>query len=189
MAKEKKTKDQRKPAADLAAKNRQLQESLRRLEGELQVQLDRGNRLAADYANFQRRSEEEARLVARRANDETLQRLFPIFDSFYLAIKHSPEEVMTKPNLSAENRRLIVQYIQGINLIERQMEEVLGSLGLERILAKGEPFDPERHEAVSYEPNSEVLPDTVIDETETGWLIDGVVVKPAKVRVSKGSGS
>lgn len=186
MAKEKKIKDRGKPAADLAAKNHQLQESLRRLEDELQVQLDRGNRLAADYANFQRRSEEEARLVARRANDETLQRLFPIFDSFYLAIKHSPEEIMEKPNLGPENRKLIVQYIQGIKLIERQLEEVLSNLGLMRIVAKGQLFDPERHEAVSYEPNGEVPPETVIEEIETGWLIDGVVVKPAKVRVSKG---
>ena len=65
------------------------------------------------------------------------------------------------------------------------MEDALADVGLKRIQTSGATFDHNLHEAISYE-QSELPAETIIGETESGWTIDGKVVKPAKVRVSKG---
>lgn len=155
------------------------------LKHELQAKTETLQRLSADYANYQKRVEADTENVAKRASHNLLTKLFPIFDNFYLAVRHKPASIADKPNLTDEERRAISLFIDGVALIERQLEETLGGLGLRPIGQTGEAFDPARHEAISYEPND--LPaETVITALETGWELDGVVIKPAKVRVSQG---
>lgn len=153
---------------------------------ELEQQKLAYHRLAADFANYQKRVEQEQSQITRRANDALLTKLFPIFDSFYLAIRHNPTDLVEKPQLSREDREKILQFIEGIGLIEKQLEDTLGQVGLAKVVTTGETFDPANHEAVSYEDNSDIPTDTIIDEIEAGWMIDGIVIKPAKVRVSRG---
>jgi len=143
-------------------------------------------RLAADFANYQKRLEQERLSMQRSANDQLLTKLFPIFDSFYLAIRHNPLELLAKPKLAPADQGKIRQFVEGVALIEKQMEDTLSQVGLSRIPTKDKPFDPASHEALTYETNDTVPADVIIDEVETGWQIDGVVIKPAKVRVSKG---
>ena len=70
---------------------------------------------------------------------------------------------------------------------EKQLEEILIGEGLEKIKAEaGTKFDHNLYEAISYEANDTIPADAIIAETETGWLFNSKVLKPAKVRVSKG---
>lgn len=90
------------------------------------------------------------------------------------------------PNLTEGDYQKIFNYFSGLRLIERQLEQVLGEAGLKRIPTADQPFDHNLHEAISHEPSVEVPADHIIAEIEAGWTIDDTVIKPAKVRVSKG---
>jgi molecular chaperone GrpE len=142
-------------------------------------------RLAADYQNLEKRFVQEREKLSEQAVVSVLEELFPIFDNFYRSSSHAPEIGDTN-ELSPEQIAKIVSYINGLKMIEHQMEELLARLGLTRIASKGELFDPNLHEAISYEPSKDVPADYVIDEVEAGWQIGDSVIRPAKVRVSQG---
>ncbi len=144
-------------------------------------------RAVADYQNLEKRITEERETARHRASAEVMEKLFPIFDNFYRASSHAPEiSIEDIPNLTEEDYKKIFNYFQGLKIIEKQMEVVLAENGLTRIPTKDLPFDHNLHEAISYEPNSDVPADHIIDEIEAGWEISGKVIKPAKVRVSQG---
>jgi molecular chaperone GrpE len=93
-------------------------------------------------------------------------------DNFQLAAKHIPE------NLENDN------WAQGIKQIEKQFEDILISVGLERIQSVGEHFNPEFHEAVE-EIESDKPEGEIVEEVLAGYKFDGDVLRPSKVRVSK----
>ena len=74
--------------------------------------------------------------------------------------------------------------LQGVEIILRQFLTFLESFGVKPVAALGEPFDPEKHEAVS-QAESDQEPDRVISEMEKGYLFHGRLLRPAKVLVSK----
>lgn len=140
-------------------------------------------RIAADYANLERRVEQERAQIFQSATATFLEKLFPIFDNFYRSSAHAPE--VSAP-ISDDDAQKIITYLQGVKMIEKQMEELLAEVGLRRIITDGEAFDPSQHEAVSYEPSKEIPADHVIGEIEVGWILGEKVLRPAKVRVSQG---
>ena len=158
---------------------------------DLERQLDREHetklRLAAEYANFQKRVEAEKEVLKHHASRDLLKKLFPIFDNFYRASTHAPEVGLEDlPTLTEEDYKKIFNYFSGLRLIEKQLEQVLGEAGLKRIPTAGALFDHNLHEAISHEPSVEVATNHIIAEVETGWMINNQVIRPAKVRVSKG---
>ncbi|MDP3992773.1 MAG: nucleotide exchange factor GrpE [bacterium] len=160
---------------------------LSRLEKELAAEHESKLRLAADFANFQKRVETEKDALRKYASRDLLEKLFPIFDNFYRASTHAPEVSLEDlPNLTEGDYQKIFNYFSGLRLIEKQLEQVLGEAGLKRIPTADQPFDHNLHEAISHEPSVEVPADHIIAEIEAGWTIDDTVIKPAKVRVSKG---
>ena len=159
---------------------------LTHLEKELAAEHEAKLRLAAELVNMQKRAETEKSNLMKHATASLLERLVPVLDNFYRASTHAPEVSLEDlPTLTEEDYKKIFIYFSGIRMIERQMEEALSEVGLKRIQTTGVIFDHNLHEAVSYE-QSDLPADTVIGETESGWTVDGSVVKPAKVRVSKG---
>ena len=155
----------------------------KKLEAEHEARL----RVAAELANFQKRAEQERSNLLHYAKSQLLEKLFPIFDNFYRASAHAPQVSLEDlPNLTEDDYRKIFQYFSGLRLIEKQLEQVLGEAGLKRVPTAGVAFDPNRHEAISHESSLEVPADHIIAEVEAGWTIDERVLKPAKVRVSKG---
>lgn len=145
-------------------------------------------RLAADFANFQRRSEEEKLLLAEHVRAAVMEQLFPVLDNLERAASHAPEIPVdgNLAQLSDEDFARIRNYFQGLQLIEKQLEEVLSGLGLSRIPTAGVAFNPNLHEAISHEDSIEVPADHIIAEVESGYQLNGRVIRPAKVRVSKG---
>jgi molecular chaperone GrpE len=73
-----------------------------------------------------------------------------------------------------------------VELINKQLDEVLESLGVEAVPAQGARFDPHLHEAVVTEPTSEYEPDTVIQEMVRGYRLGDKLLRPAMVKVSTG---
>jgi molecular chaperone GrpE len=168
-------------------KTKKTDSKIKALEKKLKESEDARLRLAADYQNFERRVAEEKETLKKTASKHLLEKLYPIFDNLYRASQHAPEialEDLTK--LTDEDLRKIFNYFEGLKMIEKQMETTLSEAGLTRVATRGMQFDHNLHEAISYEPNSEFPEDCIIDEIEAGWMVNGEVVKPAKVRVSKG---
>lgn len=156
------------------------------LEHKLKEETDAKLRLAAELANFQKRAEAQHGQTFKNATASLLERLVPVLDNFYRASNHAPEVSLEDlPKLTEEDYRKIFTYFSGIRMIEKQMEEALAEAGLKRIQTASAMFDHNLHEAISYE-QSDLPADAIIGEIESGWIIDDTVIKPAKVRVSKG---
>ncbi|NPV29237.1 MAG: nucleotide exchange factor GrpE [Firmicutes bacterium] len=153
------------PAAGLA---RQLEEKQQELEEMWQRYL----RLAADFENFRRRSQQEIEAIRQRGTEDLLRELLPVLDNFERALASAralfPENVVT-----------------GIEMIHRQLWSVLGQAGLQPLEARGQPFDPVYHEAFEQEETDEWPDGTVISEIQKGYLLRGKVLRPALVKVAK----
>ncbi len=181
-------KKQKSPDSSHRQPKESNEKELVRLKRALELSEESRTRLAADYANLERRIAEERGKVADRASTQWLKKLFPILDNFYRASTHAPTISLDddETTLSEEAFQKIHAYFVGLRQIEKQLEEVLVESGLKRIPTKGKVFDPNIHEAISYEPSSEIASDHIIDEIEAGWILNGEIIRPAKVRVSQG---
>jgi len=130
-------------------------------------------RTQADFANYQKRSEEQKLNIIAAANTDLMLRLTPVLDNFRRAFTHASDD---KDPI-----------FLGVKQIEKQLEDILTGEGLKKIeAASGTKFDPNLHEAISFEPNEKVKADHIIAELESGWMFRDKVLKPTKVRVSKG---
>ena len=132
-------------------------------------------RTQADFDNYRKKIESEKLENLAFAKAEFMAKLTPVLDNFQRAFEHAPHH---KTNS---------KWISGVKQIEKQLEDILNIEGLKKILANpGDKFDPNFHEAISYEENT--LPcDSIIGELESGWIFEDRVIKPAKVRISRGS--
>jgi molecular chaperone GrpE len=130
-------------------------------------------RTQADFINYKKQVNEEHAKFCRTANANLVYELLPVLDNFQLAAKHIPE------NLKDDN------WAQGVRQIEKQFEDILFSVGLERIESLGTHFDPAIHEAVE-EIESEKPEGEIVEEVLAGYKFDSEVIRAAKVRVSRG---
>lgn len=163
-------------------------EQLEKLTAELAQANEARLRMAADYANLERRIEQDRARIFEASRTELLEKLFPIMDNLYRSSRYAPTISLDQGfgALGEEDFKKIANYFNGLRLIEQQLEATLSAAGLQRVTTIGAPFDHQLHEAISYEKSSTVPADHVIDEIESGWQINGKVIRPAKVRVSQG---
>ncbi|HEY1074810.1 MAG TPA: nucleotide exchange factor GrpE [Patescibacteria group bacterium] len=138
---------------------------------ELEAQL---KRVAADFDNFRRRTEEEKKDLYSLAQAATLLEIAPVMDNFRRATSHLPE------HLQNDN------WVTGVLYIEKQLEQIFEQFGVTKIKTVGETFDPRLHEALSTEPSDSVPANAIIAEFESGYMLKTTVLKPAKVKVSSG---
>jgi len=150
----------------LVAANEEKIHSLSQANSQLSDQLIR---LQADFDNFRKRNVKERTELVERATETLIGQLLPVLDNFKRALTAPPE---------AENFR------QGVEMIYRQLKEVLENQGLEEISALGQSFDPKTHEAVSSAPTAEHEANTVISEFQTGYALKGKILRPAMVEVA-----
>lgn len=133
-------------------------------------------RLKADFENLKKRQEAEiGKEVGRRLRD---------FFAKFLRIYDDVGRALASGSGVEQN---IEGFQEGIRLIHKRMDDLLQQQGVKRIEAVGAPFDPIYHEAVLVEEAQDVPENTVIEELETGYLFQGILVRPAKVKVAKGS--
>ncbi|MGH7501892.1 MAG: nucleotide exchange factor GrpE [Longimicrobiales bacterium] len=150
----------------------ELEAELGSARGELDRAMDQFRRLAADFDNYKKRVERERVETTSRAQAEFARRLLEIVDDLERVTAH------------AENTP--TPLLEGVQLVERKLHRVLGSLGLERIAAEGETFDPKRMEGIATMPaKTPEEDDTVADVFQQGYLFRGQVLRPARVRVKQ----
>ena len=98
-----------------------------------------------------------------------VRELLPVIDNFERALRHVPKDMEKH------------EYVKGVQVVAKQLEEILAKLGVDRIKTVGEPFNPEVHEAVSHEEGDGE--EVVSEELQSGYKIDDEVIRPAMVRV------
>jgi molecular chaperone GrpE len=131
---------------------------------------DRYKRALADLDNYRKRSAQELeRRVAERA-DALVREWLEAVDSVERAL------LMAEPDSSLQ---------VGLSAVLRQMEATLERLGVTRIGAVGEQFDPERHEAVGVVTNDEVPDRTIVEIARSGYAVGDRVLRPAQVVVAR----
>ena len=143
---------------------------------QLASQLEEANgrhlRLAADFENYKKRIRQEQLDTMKYAAATVAERLLPVLDDADRAISHAPEGVDES-------------WLKGVRLTFQKLEEVLGSVGVERIEALGAPFDPKQHEAVASEETAKHPEDTVVAELRAGYRMHDRVLRPALVKVAR----
>jgi molecular chaperone GrpE len=144
---------------------------LDKLKSENALYLDRLARQQAEFENFRKRSTREQQDFRDYALTDALKQLLPILDSL--------DRALQLEDVSAEDFR------SGVELIDRQFHDVLSRLGVEPIVAQGQPFDPSLHQAIQMVETTEVPDHHVIDELQRGYRLRDRVLRAAMVRVAQ----
>ena len=134
-------------------------------------------RARADFVNYKRRTEEERIERQSRANSLLLLKLLPVLDDLDRALQNIPEAQNDQP------------WIDGIELIRRKLENLLGSEGISRIEVGEQIFDPSEHEALLYQESDSHSDNQIISVVLAGYKLHGRVLRPAQVIVAKNSGA
>jgi molecular chaperone GrpE len=133
---------------------------------------DRYLRALADFDNFRRRVQRERDEWRRQAQEELLREILPALDNFDRALA-------TGAAGEADGG-----FRAGVELIHRDFLKALERVGVRPFSAVGEPFDPQRHEAVARVERGDVPDQTVVDEMQRGYLFHERVLRPARVVVA-----
>lgn len=148
------------------------QKQLEECQKQAQQYLDGWQRERADFANYKKdeqKSREEYRFYAK---SKIIYEFLTVLDNFDLALSHTPEDL--KKN----------NWVTGVSHIRQQLEMILRSEGAEEIKCIGEKFDPAMHEALE-EVESDRESGIIIEELQKGYMLDGRIIRPAKVKISK----
>lgn len=132
---------------------------------------DRYLRLAADFENFKRRRNQELLDRARYANEDAARAMLPVLDNLRRAVEHGAESGGS-------------ELLDGLELVVREFESALESLGVTPVVAEGQPFDPSMHEAIGGEESPDVDVDTVATELQRGYRLHDRLLRPSLVRVT-----
>ena len=143
------------------------------LEADLAEAKDAALRAQADAVNVQRRAEQEVDKARKFALERFVSELLPVVDNMERALEAAGTDEAVKP------------IVEGIELTQKSLIDALQKHGVETIDPMGEPFDPQIAQAMSMVENPEVEPNTVIAVMQKGYQLNGRLVRPAMVMVSK----
>jgi molecular chaperone GrpE len=150
---------------------------LKRLQAALDEAKEGVARRQADFENYRKRIERERGEAHQRVVGDVARKLLPVVDNLARALD---AEKTVQSSESKEFRH----FLHGVELISRQLNDVLESLGIQPIASVGERFDPHIHEAVVTEPSDKYEPDTVTEELARGYRIGDRLLRPAMVKVA-----
>ena len=140
------------------------------LKAERDALLDRLARLQAEFDNARKRAVREQQDFREFAAADVIKNILPTLDSFERALKADADST---------------DFRSGIELIYRQFQDALQKIGVQPIVAMGQPFDPRVHEAVEMVDTTEVPDHHVLDELQRGYKYKERLLRPAMVRVAR----
>lgn len=129
-------------------------------------------RCLADFQNYRRRAEEQRSEIAQFANREFIIGLLPVLDNFERAVA------------AANQAQSVEAFADGVTLILRQLTDLLQKAGVTRIEALGQQFDPNYHEAVERIHDGGHPENTIVEEVQPGYVMQGRVLRPSMVKVA-----
>jgi molecular chaperone GrpE len=130
-------------------------------------------RTAADFDNYRKRTRRDITDAERRVQENLLNVLVQPFDNLERAAQH------------AESAQDVKALAEGLKMVLRQFEDALSTVGIQRIVSVGKPFDPSEHEAVQHIHTDEVPPGAVAQELRAGYRWQDRLIRPALVVVAK----
>jgi molecular chaperone GrpE len=154
------------PAADLEATLAAKEKEVERLQ-------DRLLRLQAEFENFKRRAARDKTEFLKFANEGVLLEMLPVLDNLERAIASARAEAGS------------TSLIEGIDMVVRLFRTGLEKFGVRPIQAVGSPFDPAVHQAVAQVETAAGEDNQVLEEIQRGYLLEGRVLRPAMVKVSR----
>jgi molecular chaperone GrpE len=150
-----------------------LKKEIEEKEKEAAANYDKYLRAVADLDNYRKRTERDKGDMLKYGNEKLIKDLLPILDSLDRALVQTG-------NSSGD----INVFTEGIKLIRSQLLAALERHGVEKIKAKGEDFDPHIHQSM-LQVETEMETNKIVEEFEAGYLLNGRLLKPARVSVSK----
>jgi molecular chaperone GrpE len=146
-----------------------------KLARELVESKDRLLRLAADFENFKKIAQREQQNGIKFANESLIVNLLPVIDNLEQAV------IACKKSGDVNNNDVLI----GVEMVLKQLVDVLGKFGIEVFSALGQPFDPARHEAMGEQEDGNAAVGSVLVEYQKGYLLHGRLLRPARVVIAK----
>ncbi|MDX6272629.1 MAG: molecular chaperone GrpE [Acidobacteriota bacterium] len=154
-----------------------VEAELQKARAERQELQDLAARRQADFDNYRKRIERERGETYNRIVADVVGQLLPVMDNLRRA--HEAES-----SVEATESQEFRNFLHGVELISKQLNGVLESLGIEPVPTVGRPFDPHVHEAIATEQTEEFEPDTVMQEIVRGYRLGDKLLRPAMVKVA-----
>jgi len=163
----------RKPS--LRERVSELEEALEKAKAEAAENRERWLRSRADYENLKKRTARDIELAHQSAGRDLVQALLPALDNLDKAIEAARQNEALRP------------MEEGLALIHKGLMEALEASGVRVLDPLGEAFDPEVHEAVMQTASQGKAPGTIVQVLQKGYVMNGIVLRAAKVVVAGGS--
>lgn len=158
------------PAVEEAPKAEEPKESeLEKAQKALAAEHDKYLRLAAEYDNFRKRSRKEKEDLYLDVRAETVGKFLPVYDDLERALANETEDEA---------------YKKGVELIMTELRKIMTGLGVEEFGEKGDPFDPNAHNAVMHVENEELGENVIAQVFQKGFRIKEKVIRHAVVQVA-----
>ena len=155
---------------DMAVSEASVDDEAVLLKAELDHVRDVYLRKLAEFDNFRKRVERERDEYRRSGVEEMIRELLPVIDNFERALQHAEDDSGA--------------FLQGIQMIAKQLTDTLERRGVTEVNPIGEPFNPELHEAVQRVEGTDYPPGTVAWVMLKGYVIGDRLIRPAMVGVS-----
>lgn len=160
--------------ADSAVAEPSLEEVVAQLQEDVAAAKDAALRAQADAQNVKRRAEQDVEKARKFALERFCSELLPVADNLERALE-----------AAAGDDEIVKPIAEGVELTLKSFQDALKKFNIEAVDPEGEPFDPQLHQAMSMLENNEVEPNTVITVMQKGYTLNGRLVRPAMVMVSK----
>lgn len=150
-----------------------LIKELEKLQLEKEDLVNTARRLQAEFENFRRRTRTEKEELVKYAVEGLVAKLLPVVDNFERALQ------------AVEDKAELRSFAEGVEMIFRQFMQVLEQEGLTPVEAVGCQFDPNCHEAVMQVESEDHESNTVLEEFQKGYHLNGRLIRPSMVKVTK----
>jgi molecular chaperone GrpE len=157
-----------------------LEEMVAQLQEDVAAAKDAAMRAQADAQNIQRRAEQDVEKARKFALERFCSELLPVADNL--------ERALEAAAIAAIDDEIVKPIAEGVELTLKSFRDAMKKFNIEVVDPQGEPFDPQLHQAMSMVENNEVEPNTVIAVMQKGYTLNGRLVRPAMVMVSKAAG-
>ena len=164
--------DKEKSATPKKLSKKQLEQSLKDTQEQIEKYKNQLAYLQADHENYVKSLERREANIRLQANRDLILSLLPILDDMERAQLMVPRIEVNEP------------FINGYSMLVENLKAALNQAGVKHIACEGERFDPLRHEAVVREESSTVPPNTILEELRKGYLLKGALLRPSMVKIA-----
>ena len=148
------------------------QDPLEKAQEENKELNDRLLRQMAEFENFRKRTEKEKSAMFDMGTRTVIEKILPVIDNFERGLAGVPEEGKNDP------------FVDGMDKVYKQLMKELTDLGVKPIEAKGQPFNPDLHNAVMHIDDDTIDENTVVEEFQKGYTFRDSIVRYSMVKVA-----